>query len=149
MAPSLPLHELLCFAVYSASHAFTRVYKPLLDELGLTYPQYVVLIVLWSKDDQTVGSLGQQLHLQSNTVTPLLRRMENLGYVVRRRDDRDERQVRVKLTSKGRQLRRRASKIPDCIAEATELRSEEFERLTREIAALRDRLLSEAAKSST
>ena len=95
---ALRLGEFLCFAVYSASHAFNRVYKPLLDELGLTYPQYLVMVLLWEQDDQTVGSLGEKLFLESSTLTPLLKRLEALGYVKRTRDPVDERQVRVRLT---------------------------------------------------
>src|SRR5258706_16439520 len=105
---ALRLGEFLCFAVYSASHAFNRVYKPLLDELGLTYPQYLVMVLLWEQDDQTVGSLGEKLFLESSTLTPLLKRLEALGYVKRTRDPVDERQVRVRLTERGRALRERA-----------------------------------------
>lgn len=135
------LDDLLCFAIYSASHAFTKVYKPLLAELGLTYPQYIVMIALWSEDDQTVGELGQRLHLASNTLTPLLKRLEKLGYVTRRRDEADERQVRVGLTDAGQELRARARTVPDCIADATALSSEEIERVTKRIATLRQNLL--------
>src|SRR5438874_8124185 len=94
---ALRFSDFLCFAVYSASHAFNRVYKPLLDELGLTYPQYLVMVLLWEQDDQTVGSLGEKLFLESSTLTPLLKRLEALGQVKRNRDQVDERQVRVRL----------------------------------------------------
>ena len=92
---SLKLDEFLCFAVYSASHAFNRVYKPLLDKLGLTYPQYLAMVVLWEHGDQTVGSLGEKLFLESSTLTPMLKRLEVMGYIARVRDAIDERQVRV------------------------------------------------------
>src|ERR1700730_6884427 len=109
---ALRLGEFLCFAVYSASHAFNRVYKPLLDELGLTYPQYLVMVLLWEQDDQTVGSLGEKLFLESSTLTPLLKRLEALGHVKRTRDPVDERQGRVRLTDKGRAIRERRGRSP-------------------------------------
>jgi len=95
------LDDFLCFAIYSANLAVNRVYKPLLDQLGLTYPQYLVLVVLYEEDDQTVGRLGDKLFLDSSTLTPLLKRMESVGYVTRQRDPQDERQVRVRLTQQG------------------------------------------------
>src|SRR5258708_33918548 len=112
---ALKLGQFLCFAVYSASHAVNRVYKPLLDELGLTYPQYLAMVLLWEEDDQTVGSLCERLLLESSTLTPVLKRLEALGHVRRTRDPVDERQVRVRLTEKGRALRDKARGIPDCI----------------------------------
>jgi DNA-binding MarR family transcriptional regulator len=90
--------DFLCFAIYSAGHAFNHVYKPLLQALDLTYPQYLVMVALWAKDDQTVGSLGEKLFLESSTLTPLLRRLEGTGYISRNRDLAGERQVRVSLT---------------------------------------------------
>jgi DNA-binding MarR family transcriptional regulator len=132
--------EFLCFAVYSASHAFNRVYKPLLDELGLTYPQYLVMVLLWEQDDQTVGSLGEKLFLESSTLTPLLKRLEALGQVKRTRDPVDERQVRVRLTDKGRAMREKAGEIPDCILEASGLEIDELRRLQSELVALRTAL---------
>jgi DNA-binding MarR family transcriptional regulator len=137
---ALRLGEFLCFAVYSASHAFNRVYKPLLDELGLTYPQYLVMVLLWEQDDQTVGSLGERLFLESSTLTPLLKRLEALGHVRRTRDPVDERQVRVRLTDKGRAMREKARDIPDCILEASGLEIDELRRLQSEIIALRTAL---------
>src|SRR5260370_30661420 len=108
------LEELLCFAVYSAGHAFSRVYKPLLDELGLTYPQYLVMVSLWAKDDQTVGELGEPLFLESSTLTPLLKRLEITGYVTRSRDPSDERHGRSRLTNHGRGLCREGGASPLC-----------------------------------
>lgn len=93
----LLLDDFLCFAVYSVNHAFTRVYKPLLDKLDLTYPQYLVMDLLWERDDQTVGELGKKLFLESSTLTPLLKRLQSLGHVERSRDPADERQVRVSV----------------------------------------------------
>lgn len=98
------LDDFLCFAVYSANLAFGRVYRPILEKLGLTYTQYVALVALWQEDGQTVGALGEKLFLESNTLTPILKKLESIGYVERRRDPADERQVRISLTPKGRQL---------------------------------------------
>ena len=137
---ALQLNDFLCFAVYSASHAFNRVYKPLLDELGLTYPQYLVMILLWERDNQTVGGLGERLLLESSTLTPLLKRLETLGHVRRSRDPADERQVRIGLTHKGRALREKAVNIPRCILEASGLKAGELKRLQNEIIALRNAL---------
>jgi DNA-binding MarR family transcriptional regulator len=137
---ALRLGEFLCFAVYSASHAFNRVRKPLLDELGLTYPQYLVMVLLWEQDNQTVGSLGEKLFLESSTLTPLLKRLEALGHVKRTRDPVDERQVRVRLTNKGQAMREKARDIPDCILEASGLEIDELRRLQSELVALRTAL---------
>lgn len=137
----LKLDEFLCFAIYSANHAFTRVYKPLLDELELTYPQYLVMVVLWEKDDQTVGSLGEKLFLESSTLTPMLKRLEAMGYVSRVRDKADERQVRVRLTETGRILREKAREVPRCILDATRMHPADLTRLRQEIATLRASLL--------
>lgn len=136
----LKLDDFLCFAVYSANHAFNRLYKPLLDALGLTYPQYLVMVTLWEQDDRTVGEIGEQLFLESNTLTPLLKRLESAGLVSRRRDPADERQVRLLLTPEGRALRDKALTVPGCVLEATALSAEEGRRLTGEIAALRQAL---------
>ena len=137
---ALRLAEFLCFAIYSTSHAFNRVYKPLLDKLSLTYPQYLAMVVLWEQDDQTVGSLGDKLFLESSTLTPLLKRLEALGHIRRTRDSDDERQVRVSLTEKGRALRAKAREIPACILTASGLKIGELARLQTEIVALRSRL---------
>src|ERR1700679_151054 len=120
-APALSLDDFLCFEVYSANHAFNRVYQPLLEKLHLTYPQYLVMVLLWERDDQTVGELGTRLSLESNTLTPLLKRLEILGYIKRSRDPADERQVRVRLTVSGRTLRAKALHIPGCILAASGL----------------------------
>ena len=115
----LQLDQFLCFAVYSTNLAFNRVYRPLLEKLGLTYVQYIVLVTLWQTDDQFVGVLGAQLFLASNTLTPVLKRLEALGFVTRSRDTVDERQVRVRLTAAGRALKAEAVDIPACIMTAS------------------------------
>ena len=132
----LALDEFLCFAVYSLNHAFTRVYKPLLDHLGLTYPQYLVMVSLWENDAQTVGELGRKLSLMSSTLTPLLKRLETAGHVARSRDPADERQVRVSSTQSGRALRKKALGVPRCVLEATGMTGDEVGRLRGKIAAL-------------
>ncbi|MCZ8042136.1 MAG: MarR family transcriptional regulator [Beijerinckiaceae bacterium] len=138
--PGPKLSEFLCFALYSASHAFNRLYKPLLDELGLTYPQYLVMVTLWERDDRTVGEIGEQLFLESNTLTPLLKRMEAAGLVSRSRDPADERQVRLRLTDEGRALLDKARRVPPCVLEATGLTVDEARSLTDQIGALRTTL---------
>ncbi|MBW9062909.1 MarR family transcriptional regulator [Rhizobium herbae] len=138
---TVKLDDFLCFAIYSANHALNRVYKPLLDEIGLTYTQYIAMVTLWEQDDRTVGSLGEKLFLESSTLTPVLKRLEGLGLIARTRDKTDERQVRVQLTAAGRALQARAKTIPPCILEASGLEVEELARLKKEIAALRSSLL--------
>lgn len=119
----LELGRQLCFALYSASRAVTRAYGPLLADLQLTYPQYLVMLALWESPGEplTVGGLGQRLHLDSGTLTPLLKRLEALGYVRRRRDEADERRVLVELAPSGLALRERAVEIPREIARRTGL----------------------------
>ena len=113
-----PLHldQQLCFALYAASRAVTRAYGPLLEPLGVTYPQYLVLLVLWEEDDVPVKRLGERLFLDSATLTPLLKRLEQQGIVTRRRDEEDERVVRIQLTQAGRSLRSKARKVPTALA---------------------------------
>lgn len=111
--PELELDNQLCFALYDASRAVVRAYGPLLEELGLTYPQYVTMLVLWETDEPlSMGDLGGRLHLESGTLTPLIKRLVQLGLVERRRDPADERRVLVATTEQGRQLRRRAREVP-------------------------------------
>jgi MarR family transcriptional regulator, organic hydroperoxide resistance regulator len=133
--------DLLCFAIYSAGHAFNRVYKPLLDQLGVTYPQYLVMVSLWAKDDQRVGELGETLFLESSTLTPLLKRLETGGYLIRSRDPADERQVRVRLTRAGRALQAKARDIPRCILDTTGLSAVDARKLQSQISTLRQSLL--------
>jgi DNA-binding MarR family transcriptional regulator len=106
------LEDNLCFALYAASRAFTRAYQPLLEPLDLTYPQYLVMLVLWEKDDVSVSDLGERLFLDSGTLTPLLKRLEESGRIKRRRDKNDERVVRIVLTARGRSLRELAKAVP-------------------------------------
>lgn len=141
---ALTIDQLLCYAVYSAGHAFDRVYKPLLQPLGLTYPRYLVMVALWQRDAQTVGELGERLALESNTLTPLLKRLEAEGLVTRSRDLKDERQVRVALTDAGRALEAKAADVPRCVALASGLELAEIVRLRDEISAVTRRLLATA-----
>ncbi len=139
----LQLDQFLCLAVYSTNLAFNRVYRPLLEKLGLTYVQYIVLVTLWQADDQFVGVLGSQLFLASNTLTPVLKRLEALGFVTRSRDTVDERQVRVRLTEAGRALRAEAVDIPACIQTASGLTVSDLVRVLDSVSQLRDRLLGQ------
>lgn len=138
--PMPTIDQMLCFAVYSAGHAFTRFYKPRLDALDLTYPQYLVFLVLWEKDDLTVKALGDKLFLDSGTITPLIKRLEARGLVERRRDEDDERQVRIRLTAEGRALKGKAQAIPLAAATGTGLSKQGAEALRLELLALRERL---------
>jgi DNA-binding MarR family transcriptional regulator len=115
-SPALKLDDQLCFAVYSTAHALTKAYAPLLGRIGLTYPQYLAMLVLWEGDGITVKALGERLFLDSGTLTPLLKRLDAAGLIRRDRDRRDERQVRINLTAAGRALRDRAACVPAEIA---------------------------------
>ena len=137
-------NALLCLSLYAASRAMTRVYQPLLDALDLTYPQYVVLLSLWAEDDQPVGAIGRRLMLETNTLTPLLKRMEAAGLLRRTRSARDERQVIVSLTEVGREMEARAAHVPGCIVAATGLDQDELRDLATRVAALKDRLAAQA-----
>ena len=136
----LELDNQLCFALYSASLAMTKVYKPLLDELGLTYPQYLVMLVLWERDDLMVSELGERLYLDSGTLTPLLKRMELSGLITRLRAVEDERRVHITLSAAGRKLKARAAKVPACILSASQCSVPELILLTQQVQALRERL---------
>jgi DNA-binding MarR family transcriptional regulator len=138
-AAALPLSDYLCFAVYSANLAFGKAYKPILEELGLTYTQYVTIIALWEEDNQTVSGLGEKLFLESNTLTPMLKKLEAMGYLERQRDPEDERQVRVSLTKNGRRLREKALKMD--LTEATGLAPDEFAKVQKAIVTLRNNLI--------
>jgi DNA-binding MarR family transcriptional regulator len=137
---ALLLDNQLCFALYSASLAMTKLYKPLLDALGLTYPQYLTLLVLWERDGVTVSELGERLSLDSGTLTPLLKRLDAAGLVSRLRDTADERRVRVQLTDEGRSLKARARHIPGCVLQATHCALSESVALTQQLNSLRGRL---------
>jgi len=136
------LSDFLCFAIYSANLAFGRAYKPILEELGLTYTQYITIIALWEQDHQTVSSLGEKLFLESNTLTPILKKLETMGYLLRKRGSVDERQVLVSLTDAGRRLREKGLSMN--LVEATGLTPEEFPRLQNAVATLRDNLIQSA-----
>ncbi|CAJ92792.1 DNA-binding transcriptional regulator, MarR family [Cupriavidus necator] len=139
------LSDFLCFAVYSANLAFGKAYKPVLEQLGLTYTQYITIVALWEQDDQTVGSLGEKLFLESNTLTPILKKLEAMGYVERQRDPEDERQVRVRLTKAGRKLRER--RLESSLAGATGLAPDEFARIQKAVASLRNNLIQSVKDS--
>lgn len=136
----LRLDNQLCFALYSASLAMTKVYKPLLETIGLTYPQYLVMLVLWEQDGLTVSEIGVRLSLDSGTLTPLLKRLETSGLLSRRRAVDDERRVHVSLTAAGRLLKTRAAGIPSCVVEASQCSLPQLAELTRQVQALRDQL---------
>ncbi|WP_427004359.1 MarR family winged helix-turn-helix transcriptional regulator [Pseudarthrobacter sp. H2] len=123
------LNRQLCFAMYSASRAATAAYRPMLEELGLTYPQYLVMLVLWEEQPRSVGELGEELGLDSGTLSPLLKRLESLGFVERRRSAADERRVEVFLTDAGTALSTGAAGIPQRLAEAAGLSGAELDRL--------------------
>ena len=139
---ALSLDSFLCFAIYSTGHAFNQFYRPLLDAIGLTYPQYLVMVALWNANDQTVKALGEKLSLESSTLTPLLKRLEAAGYLTRARDPDDERQVRVRLTTAGRALKSRARSIPGCVSDALGISGERLRQLQADLLAIRQRLLS-------
>jgi DNA-binding MarR family transcriptional regulator len=136
----LRLDNQICFAVYSAAHAFNRVYKPLLDRLGLTYPQYLVMLVLWERDDVPLKEIGERLFLDSGTLTPLLKRLEAAHLVKRTRSKADERQVLIALTAQGQALKDKARSVPQSILAASDCTVPELVAMKNEIAALRDRL---------
>jgi DNA-binding MarR family transcriptional regulator len=142
--PMLLLDNQLCFALYSASLAMTKFYKPLLDELGLTYPQWLVMLVLWEQDGQMVSQLGERLSLDSGTLTPLLKRLEAAGLVSRIRDVQDERRVHITLTAEGRKLKARAGKVPSCVRDAAQCSLAELTQLKRQLHDLRERLAAAA-----
>src|SRR5262245_53434571 len=135
-----PLDDFLCFAIYSANLAFGRAYKPVLEAAGLgSYTQYIALVALYEQDDQSVGELGERMFLESNTLTPILKKLEQLGYVTRSRDPADERQVRVRLTPAGREVRERVAKTN--LRPLTGLEPPAFRRVQAEVRKVRDSLL--------
>ncbi|WP_412048609.1 MarR family winged helix-turn-helix transcriptional regulator [Hoeflea sp. Naph1] len=139
--------SMLCFDIYATHHAVGQVYQPLLSGLGLTYPQYLVMLVLWDGDGVTVGDLGQRLGLASSTLTPLVKRLESQGLVARTRDAVDERKVRVHLTKVGRAMEGRASHVPACVAEAFGLSTDEFSTLHAMLVKVRKALLTDTEAS--
>lgn len=137
---ALRLDNQICFAVYSTAHAFNRVYKPLLDRLGLTYPQYLVMLALWERDDVPVKDIGERLFLDSGTLTPLLKRLEAAELIRRTRSTEDERVVLIALTQQGHALREKAKAVPQSILAASDCSVGELLAMKDEIVALRDRL---------
>jgi len=134
-----PFAEYLCFAIYSANLAYGRAYKEGLAELGLTYPQWIAIVVLGEEGEQTVSELGDRMFLESNTLTPMLKKLEAMGYLRRQRDAADERQVRLSLTDAGRRLREKAMQMT--LVKSAGLKPDEFERLQKSVVALRDSLI--------
>ncbi|WP_119942889.1 MarR family transcriptional regulator [Neorhizobium sp. NCHU2750] len=139
-ADKFGLDDMLCFAIYGAAHAFNRAYKPLLDPLGLTYPQYLVMMALWAEDGQKVKALGERLGLDSGTLSPLLKRLEQSGLVSRKRDLEDERQVIITLTAEGLELRQRSTNVMGAIGRATGCNLEEAMTLREALVGLKERL---------
>jgi len=136
----LLLDNQLCFALYSASLAMTKLYKSLLEDLGLTYPQYLVMLVLWERDGLMVSELGERLFLDSGTLTPLLKRLEAANLIARIRAVEDERRVHISLTAAGRKLKAKAMKIPGCILSASKCSLPEIIDLTQQVRTLRERV---------
>ena len=146
---ALALDNQLCFALYSASLAMTKLYKPVLAPLGLTYPQYLTLLALWQRDGQGVSELGEKLFLDSGTLTPLLKRMESGGWLLRRRSTDDERRVLVYLTAKGQALRTQARKVPHALASNTGLNFDQIAQLTQRLQRLRGQLQAASLSTTT
>jgi DNA-binding MarR family transcriptional regulator len=138
--PPLLLDNQLCFAVYSTGHAFNRVYKPLLERLGLTYPQYLVMLVLWERDGVPLKDIGERLFLDSGTLTPLLKRLEAAQLIKRRRSTEDERQVLIALTQQGHALREKARAVPLGILASSACSVAELAAMKNDLIALRDKL---------
>ena len=136
----LLVDQQLCFALYSANLAMNKVYRQLLSQLDITYPQYLVMLVLWQKDDVTVSEIGEQLFLDSATLTPLLKRLESAGLINRQRTRQDERQVAVTLTDAGQALRARAEAIPEAVKCATACDDDALLALKLQLDGLRDNL---------
>ena len=139
---AIPLSEMVCWNLYQASRAVVAEYRRLLEPIGLSYPQYIALACLWEYGDHTVGALADRLQLEYGTMTPLLKRLEAAGLLTRLRDTEDERRVRVALTTEGRMLKTQARRVPGCILQATHSDLAEVASLTRQIQALRDRLVA-------
>ena len=140
--PALLLDNQLCFSLYAASLSMTKLYKPLLDALGLTYPQYLVMLVLWEQDGPTVSTLGERLNLDSGTLTPLLKRMAQAGLLERKRCADDERRVQLFLTPTGAALQQRAADVPGCVLAQTGCTVPEVVALTRQLQQLRAQIVA-------
>src|SRR2546421_766584 len=140
------LGDFLCFAIYSANLAFGRAYRKGLEELGLTYPQWIAIVALWEQDGQTVSELGEKMFLESNTLTPILKKLEAMGYLRRERNPADERQVHVSLTEAGRRLREKGMHMN--LVASTGLKPDEFARLQETVVTLRDNLIKATAEQA-
>jgi MarR family transcriptional regulator, organic hydroperoxide resistance regulator len=140
LKPNLLLDEQLCFALYAASRRMTATYRPMLEALNLTYPQYLVMLVLWERDGLTVRELGDRLQLDSGTLTPLLKRLEQASLLSRRRRESDEREVEITLTNAGRNLQERAIEVPRCLAKKLCMSADDFIRLRDELKSLATQL---------
>jgi MarR family transcriptional regulator, organic hydroperoxide resistance regulator len=138
-----PLRDQLCYAIYSAGMAIQRAYKPLLDALGLTYPQYLVLNILWSQDEQTVGAIAKALALESSTLTPLLKRLEAAGLLRRTRNQSNERQVVIALTDEGRALQHKAGCLGDTLLATSTQTPKELAALNQDVRRLRNAIYSQ------
>lgn len=136
MTQQIQPEAMLCFDIYALQQAFGRLYKPLLDPLGLTYPQYLVMLVLWDSAPLAVGQIGKRLGLESSTLTPMIKRLEAAGLLVRKRDRDDERRVQVDLTEAGRALARDAKDVPASVAAATEMDEADIGELRRKLSQL-------------
>ena len=145
MTLSLKLEDQLCFALYSTMLGMNRVYRKVLRKLELTYPQYLVMLVLWQQDQQTVSAIGERLFLDSPTLTPLLKRLEARGVIIRQRSVQDERQVIVSLSDEGKALHQQATQIPDLVAAAANCSAEQIVQLRTELVDLRGRLFASTA----
>ena len=139
--PSPPdVDEMLCFSIYSAGHAFNQLYRPLLDAIGLTYPQYLVMVALWNRDGRTVKELGEALFLDSSTLTPLLKRLEAAGLLTRTRNPQDERQVLLHVSEQGRALQQQAVPVARCVNDTVGLDADTIKNIRTAIDAIRDSL---------
>ena len=138
---SLPdVHGMLCFSLYSAGHAFTQLYRPMLDKLGLTYPQYLVMVTLWNQDGRTVKELSGILFLESSTLTPLLKRLETAGLITRTRNPKDEREVLIHLTEKGEELKSETSTITRCIVDTLGMDADIIADIKASVDKIRDKI---------
>jgi DNA-binding MarR family transcriptional regulator len=144
-ADPVPLDAQLCFSLYATTIAINRAYKPMLDSLGITYPQYLVLSTLWEEDGRTIGGVAERLALEPSTITPLVKRLEQAGLVDRHRNPKDERQVRVRLTGKGRALRTDTACLTDTLLARSGLTVPEMIALNGQVRALREALLRSGA----
>jgi len=140
MSHPLPLDHQLCFSLYATSMAINRAYKPQMDALGITYPQYLVLHALWEEDARTIGAIAERLALESSTVTPLVKRMEAAGLMTRTRNPADERQVQVRLTEQGWALRAQCGCLGETLVSRSGMTLEQLDALNRQVQALREAL---------